>query len=95
MGKDDKTKVSADRGRPAQHQSGQNAQAQPGAIVSWRRIISIVTVVVVAVAYQLYRTALITGNYEGMWFSLAHTVIVAIGAVCALRPACQPCESTQ
>lgn len=43
-------------------------------------------IVTAAVAYQLVRTAVMTGNYEGMWFSLAHTLLIAGGVVCALRP---------
>ena len=45
----------------------------------------IATVVTTLVAYQLYRTAQQTGNYEGMVFSLIHTVIVAAATVIALR----------
>jgi hypothetical protein len=52
---------------------------------SWMRTISITTIIAVVVAYQLYQTAERTGNYEGMWFSLLHTLLVAVGAVLALR----------
>jgi len=48
------------------------------------RCCGVAAVVTAAVAYQLYRTAENGGNYEGMWFSIAHTVIVAVGAVIAL-----------
>ncbi len=41
-------------------------------------------VVTVLVALQLFRTASVTGNYEGAWFSLLHTFLVAIGVVLAL-----------
>ena len=41
--------------------------------------------ITLVVAYQLYQVARLTGNYEGMWFSLAHTVMVAVGVVLALR----------
>lgn len=50
------------------------------------RVVSLASLVTLAVAYQLYRTASITGNYEGLWFSLVHTLLVAVGVVCALRP---------
>jgi hypothetical protein len=53
---------------------------------SWMRTISITAIITVAVAYQLYQTAARTGNYEGMWFSLLHTLLVAVGAILALRP---------
>jgi hypothetical protein len=53
---------------------------------SWMRTISITTIITLAVAYQLYQTAERTGNYEGMWFSLLHTLLVAVGAILALRP---------
>jgi hypothetical protein len=45
----------------------------------------VAVIVTIAVAYQLFITALQTGNYEGMWFSLAHTVLVAVATVIALR----------
>jgi hypothetical protein len=41
-------------------------------------------VVTVLVSWQLFRTASVTDNYEGVWFSLLHTVIVATGVVLAL-----------
>lgn len=49
-----------------------------------RRTIAVAVVVTLAIVYQLYRTAAMTGNYEGMWFSLVHTMLVAVGTVCAL-----------
>lgn len=50
-----------------------------------RKVVGIASVILVAVGYKLYETAQSTGNYEGMWFSLAHTVLVAVGVVLALR----------
>jgi hypothetical protein len=41
--------------------------------------------VVALCAYQLLFAAYETGNWRGAWFSLAHVVIVAFGAVLALR----------
>ena len=55
-------------------------------LVTWRRAVIFSGLVTALVAYQLYRTAASTGNYEGLWFSLLHTLIVAVGTVCALRP---------
>ena len=52
---------------------------------SQRTIVIVAAVVTIAVAYQLFITAQQTGNYEGMWFSLAHTVLVAVATVVALR----------
>lgn len=37
------------------------------------------------VAYKLFDVAVQTGNYEGMWFSLLHTVLVAVCVMLALR----------
>lgn len=54
---------------------------------SWIRLIATITIILLAISYQLYRTAEGTGNYEGMWFSLLHAVLVAAGALLALRPA--------
>jgi hypothetical protein len=51
----------------------------------FQRTILIALAVTACVAFQLYRTAEATGNWEGMWFSLAHTAIVAVGTVLALR----------
>ena len=48
------------------------------------RCVAVAVLVTLAVAYQLYSTAVSTGNFEGMWFSLAHTVLVAVGTVSAL-----------
>jgi hypothetical protein len=53
--------------------------------VPTRKVVGIACVITAAVAYKLYQTAVATGNYEGMWFSLAHTVLVAVGVVLALR----------
>ncbi|MFO0417260.1 MAG: hypothetical protein ACK5Y6_08230 [Pseudomonadota bacterium] len=50
-----------------------------------RKVITVTAVVTAAVAYQLIKTASATGNHEGMWFSLAHTVLVAVGVILALR----------
>lgn len=54
--------------------------------------ISHVTLVVLAVAglcvYALFFQAYGSNNWRGFWFSLAHVVIVALGAWLALRKAC-------
>lgn len=52
---------------------------------SFRQIVIVAAVVFVLVAYKLSQVAIETGNFEGMWFSLAHTAIVAIGVILALR----------
>jgi hypothetical protein len=36
-------------------------------------------------AYKLSLVAYETGNWRGMWFSLAHVIVVAIGATLSLR----------
>lgn len=51
---------------------------------SWARVLIFAFVVTALVALQLFRTAAVTGNYEGAWFSLLHTLLVAIGVVLAL-----------
>ena len=55
--------------------------------VPTRSLALVISVVTALVAYRLLITAAETGNYEGFWFSLAHTVIVASGAFLALRSA--------
>jgi hypothetical protein len=50
-----------------------------------KKIVWLALGLTLVVAYQLYVTAQQTGNWEGFWFSLVHTVIVAVGAVLALR----------
>ncbi len=52
---------------------------------SFRQVVIVAAVVFVLIAYKLSQVALETGNFEGMWFSLAHTAIVAIGVMLALR----------
>lgn len=52
---------------------------------SFRQIVIVAAVVFVLAAYKLSQVAIETGNFEGMWFSLAHTAIVAIGVILALR----------
>jgi hypothetical protein len=52
---------------------------------SFRQIVIVAAVVFVLVAHKLSQVAIETGNFEGMWFSLAHTAIVAIGVILALR----------
>lgn len=64
----------------------QNVSIPSPAENSWARVIALASIVTLAVVYQLYRTASLTGNYEGFWFSLVHTFLVAAGVVCALRP---------
>jgi hypothetical protein len=36
-------------------------------------------------AYDLYEVAFATGNFRGMWFSIAHMALVAVGSWYALR----------
>ncbi len=52
----------------------------------WIRLVLTTTIITLAVSYRLFITAERTGNYEGMWFSMLHTVLVAAGALVALRP---------
>lgn len=52
---------------------------------SFRQVVIIAAVVFVLVAYKLSLVALETGNFEGMWFSLAHTALVVVGVILALR----------
>lgn len=49
-----------------------------------KKAMFLIAAVVVIVTFQLYRTASATGNFEGMWFSLVHTLLVAAGTWCAL-----------
>ena len=50
-----------------------------------RQIAVVAILVTIVVAARLVQSALETGNYEGMWFSLAHTVIVALGVIAVCR----------
>jgi hypothetical protein len=50
-----------------------------------RQVLLVAIAVTALVAYKLFEVASQTGNYEGMWFSLLHTLIVAAGTVVALR----------
>jgi hypothetical protein len=50
----------------------------------WRKCVVAAVAITLVVAYQLYQVASLTGNYEGMWFSISHTVMVAVGVVLAL-----------
>jgi cellobiose-specific phosphotransferase system component IIC len=67
--------------QPTQQPESPSSHAAP----SQRSVAIVAAVVTLIVGYQLYKTAAQTGNYEGMWFSLAHTVLVAIATVVALR----------
>ena len=49
-----------------------------------RKVVLVAVSVTAIVAYKLFEVASQTGNYEGMWFSLLHTVIVAAATVLAL-----------
>jgi len=60
------------------------AKTQTG-LSPWGKCVALAIAITLVVAYQLFQRASVTGNYEGMWFSLAHTVIVAVGVVWALR----------
>jgi hypothetical protein len=50
-----------------------------------RQVLLVAVAVTALVAYKLLEVAQATGNYEGMWFSLFHTVLVAVATVLALR----------
>lgn len=63
--------------------------------MSFGSLCGIAALVTLAVAYQLASTALYSGNFEGLWFSLAHTVVVAVGVVLALRPTVGGSSSTE
>lgn len=56
------------------------------------RSISQVTLIILAVvgvcAYALFFQAYEINNWRGFWFSMAHVVIVGLGAWLALRKAC-------
>jgi hypothetical protein len=54
--------------------------------MSYRGVCAVAGLVTLSVAYQLCATALASGNLEGFYFSLAHTVIVGVAVVWALRP---------
>jgi hypothetical protein len=70
------------KGAPSpQHSAGsKTCYARPSSKV----IVGTATVIVAVVAYQLLQTARQTGNFEGLWFSLLHTVLVAVATVLAL-----------
>jgi hypothetical protein len=53
-------------------------------VLDVKKAVILIAVVVLVVAFQLYQTASATGNFEGMWFSLVHTLLVAAGTWCAL-----------
>jgi hypothetical protein len=73
--------------KPSQHATTPTSESAPvHASSSTRSVVITAVAVTLVVAYQLYRTAQQTGNYEGMWFSLVHTVLVAVATVIALKP---------
>jgi hypothetical protein len=49
------------------------------------KVAAVAAAVTVVSAYRLSLVAYETGNWRGMWFSLAHVIIVAIGATLSLR----------
>ena len=57
----------------------------PSLFPSTRLVLTVAGLGTLLIAFQLYKTAQTTGNYEGMVFSLVHTVIVAGATVLALR----------
>ena len=61
-----------------------NNDSQELPVLDVKKAMILIAVVVLVVAFQLYQTASATGNFEGMWFSLVHTLLVAIGTWCAL-----------
>jgi hypothetical protein len=50
-----------------------------------RSVVLVVAAVFFVCAFNLYDIALQTGNFRGMWVTLLHMVIVAVGACGALR----------
>lgn len=59
-------------------------KSQDASAFNPKKAMALIVAVVLIVTFQLYRTASATGNFEGMWFSLMHTLIVAVGTWCAL-----------
>lgn len=49
-----------------------------------RQVVLSIVVVVAVCVYSLFFNAYETNNWPGFWFSLAHVVIVALGAWLAL-----------
>lgn len=69
----------------AKHVGSVNTPATSGFNRPGRKALALVALsLTVIIAYRLLSTAQQTGNYEGMWFSLAHTVLVAVATVLAL-----------
>jgi hypothetical protein len=60
-----------------------------------RAVVLVSTVVFLLCAYDLYDVALQTGNFRGMWVSLLHMAIVAVGACVALREQALPRSATK
>jgi hypothetical protein len=58
----------------------QKERSLVSAKVAW-----VAVAVTVVSAYKLSLVAYETGNWRGMWFSLTHVIIVAIGATLSLR----------
>ncbi len=45
----------------------------------------LISILITAVAtYRMYEVALVTGNWKGLYFSLAHMLIVICGVVVAI-----------
>jgi hypothetical protein len=53
--------------------------------VPLQKLIVIAAIITAVITARLVQTALQTNNFEGLWFSIAHTVVVAVGVVWALR----------
>jgi len=52
---------------------------------SMKKLVAIAAAITAVITLRLLQTAVGTSNFEGMWFSIAHTIIVAVGVVWALR----------
>jgi hypothetical protein len=65
--------------------SEHTSTTQPNLFPSTRGVLGVAGLGTLLIAFQLYKIAQATGNYEGMVFSLVHTVIVAGATVLALR----------
>lgn len=49
-----------------------------------KKLVAIALVITLAATYRMYEVAQVTGNWKGLYFSVAHILIVVFGVLVAI-----------
>ena len=49
-----------------------------------KKLLSIAIIITAIATYRMYEVALVTGNWKGLYFSVAHITVVLVGVMIAV-----------